>query len=148
MIKIDTTIPGTLAGIRQISGVVDQLAAGHRLSSDVVADIQVALDEVLNNIITHGYSDDRVHEIRVRFSLDPQVLTVEIEDDGKPFNPLSVPAPDRSVSSRERKVGGVGIHFVKHLMSDLAYSFENNRNCLVLKKNLVNRQEGGGDESA
>lgn len=148
MIKIDTTIPGTLAGIRQISGIVDELAAGHGLPSDVVADIQVALDEVLNNIITHGYSDDRVHEIRVRFTLDPHVLTVEIEDDGKPFNPLSVPAPDLSASSRERKVGGVGIHFVKHLMSDVAYSFQNNRNRLQLKKNLGQREEGGTDEPA
>ncbi len=144
--KIDTTIPGTLAGIRQISGIVDELAAGHRLPSDVVADIQVALDEVLNNIITHGYSDDRVHEIRVRFTLDPHVLTVEIEDDGKPFNPLSVPPLNLSVSSRELEVVGVGIHFVKNLMSDVAYSFVDNRNRLALRKNLGGKAKGGANE--
>ncbi len=144
--KIDTTIPGTLAGIRQISGIVDELAAGHRLPSDVVADIQVALDEVLNNIITHGYSDDRVHEIRVRFTLDPHVLTVEIEDDGKPFNPLSVPPLNLSVSSREPEVVGVGINFVKNLMSDVAYSFVDNRNRLALRKNLGGKAKGGTNE--
>ena len=144
--KIDTTIPGSLAGIRQISGIVDELAAGHRLPSDVVADIQVALDEVLNNIITHGYSDDRVHEIRVRFTLDPHVLTVEIEDDGKPFNPLSVPPLNLSVSSREPEVVGVGINFVKNLMSDVAYSFVDNRNRLALRKNLGGKAKGGANE--
>ena len=106
MIGIKTTIAGTKDGIRRVFGIVDELAASHGLLPDVVADMNVALDEVLNNIITHAYSDDRVHEIGVRITLDQDVLTVEIEDDGKPFNPLTVPAPDLSAPSRDRRSGG------------------------------------------
>lgn len=148
MIRIDTTIPGTPSGIRRIAGTVDELAVRHRLPADTVADIQVALDEVLSNIITHGYSDDRAHEICVRFMLEPQVLTIEIEDDGKAFNPLSVPPPDRTTPLRDRRVGGLGIYFVTRLMSDVAYSFVENRNRLVLRKTLGGRTKGEGDEPA
>jgi serine/threonine-protein kinase RsbW len=143
--RIETTIAGTPEGIRSISPIVDELAATHHLPADVVADVHVVLDEVLNNIITHGYSGDRAHVIRVRFMLEPRALTIEIEDDGKPFNPLTVPPPDRSTSLRDRRVGGLGVHFVRSLMHDVKYSFANNLNRLVLTKNLVGRT--GGDAS-
>ncbi len=146
MIGIKTTIAGTKDGIRRVFGIVDELAASHGLLPDVVADMNVALDEVLNNIITHAYSDDREHEIGVRITLDQDVLMVEIEDDGKPFNPLTVPTPDLSAPSRDRRSGGVGIHFVKNLMSDVAYSFVDNRNRLVLRKNLGGKAKGGANE--
>jgi len=41
-------------------------------------------------------------------------------DDGKPFNPLTIPPPDISAPLRDRSVGGVGIYFVARLMDDVA----------------------------
>jgi anti-sigma regulatory factor (Ser/Thr protein kinase) len=56
-----------------------------------------------------------------------------VEDDGKPFDPLSVQTPrPRS----ETEVGGVGLHFVKSLMDQLDYSRRDGINRLRLIKKL------------
>lgn len=143
MIRIDTTIiSGTKSEILRVFGIVDELASDHCLSADVVADMNVALDEVLTNIITHGFSDSGPKEINIRFTLDECNLTVEVEDNGKPFNPLAVPPPDLKGSAKARRNGGVGIHFIKNLMNDVAYSFVDNRNRLVIRKNLGSKDKG------
>ena len=136
MITREATIPNTLDGIQRISQIVDELAVTHHLPDDVVADIQVALDEVLTNIITHGYPDGGSHEIRVRVTVDEHALTAEIEDDGKPFNPLEAPRPDLSAGLKDRPVGGVGIYFVRELMDEVEYAWLENRNRLVLRRRM------------
>lgn len=134
MITVDTTIPTTTAGIQRISGIVDELAATHGLPEDVLADIQVALDEVLSNIIGYAYPEGGVHEIRVRVRLDEEMLTAEIEDEGIPFNPLEAARPDLTAGLKDRRVGGLGIHFVRELMDEVEYERLGPCNRLVLRK--------------
>lgn len=142
MSRIETIITNRRADVARVSRLVDELGANHGLPLGVVADMNVALDEVLTNIIQHGYSDDRIHEIRIRLTVDNDVLEAVIEDDGKPFNPLATPPPTNLAASlRERPVGGLGIYFVKRLMSEVAYARVENRNCLMLKKRLMDRRE-------
>lgn len=126
----------------RVKQALDELVAAHRLPSSVMADMQVALDEILTNAIMHGGADDRPHEIRVRLSVSASALVAEIEDDGRPFDPLAVPPPDLGTSLHERRVGGLGIHFVRRLMSRVEYARLDNRNRLVLERTLVDRKEG------
>ena len=42
---------------------LDRLLEGAGLSPRAIADLQVALDEVLNNILVHGYADLEAHKI-------------------------------------------------------------------------------------
>ena len=139
MTSVETTIANRLVELARVSGLVNELAAAHRLPADAVADMLVALDEVLTNIITHGYSDDRSHEIRIRLTVGAEALEAEVEDDGRPFDPLAAPPPDLSSPLRERRVGGLGIHFVRKLMSEVRYSVVDNKNRLVLKRCLNTR---------
>ena len=141
MTTVETTIAirrGDLARVRQI---VEDLAAAHHLARDAVADIQVALDEVLTNIMSYGYDDNDVHEIRIRLSLDKQVIEVEVEDDGQPFDPTTVPPPDLHASLRDHPIGGVGMHFVRNLMSEVTYTRARGHNRLLLRKCLAQRSE-------
>lgn len=116
---------------------VDRFAAEHKLSGDVVRDLQVALDEILTNIVAYGYTGDADHEIRIRLRVIDNVLEATIEDDGVPFNPLERKTPNVSAPLDERRVGGLGIHFVKNLMNEIVYDRVNGRNRLVLKRNLA-----------
>jgi anti-sigma regulatory factor (Ser/Thr protein kinase) len=120
----------------RVAHALDALGARHRLPPDVVADMHVALDEVLANIIAHAYADREAHEIRVALEVSPQALEAIVEDDGRPFDPLTAAAPDRSAALRSRPVGGLGIHFVRNLMTGVAYSRVGDRNRIVLTKSL------------
>jgi serine/threonine-protein kinase RsbW len=136
MKSLAATIAGRPGQAAEVARMVDDLAAAHRLAPDIVGDIQVALDEVVANVVRHG-SGNRVPEIRVRLTVHPGVFEAVVEDDGAPFNPLTVPPPDRSSPLRERRVGGLGIHFVRTLMSEVTYARVGNRNRLVLWRRLV-----------
>lgn len=141
MSRVETTIVNTLAGIARAGDLVADVARTHGLSRDVASHMCVALDEVLSNIVKYGYADDAVHQISVRLSVADGMLIAEVEDDARPFDPLSVPEPDLDVPFRERRVGGLGVHFVRKLMSDVAYSRVGGRNRLVMKKRLDSGKE-------
>jgi anti-sigma regulatory factor (Ser/Thr protein kinase) len=131
---IDITIVNQGGQLARVAGLLDRLGAEHHLAPEVLADMQVALDEVLRNIMNYAYTDKAEHEIHIRLQVLDNVLDAVIEDDGAPFDPLAIPAPDISKPLRERRVGGVGIHFVRKLMDEVAYNRAGERNRLVLRK--------------
>ena len=137
MSQTDTTIRNRREEFERVVEAVDRIAAEHHLAADVVNDMQIALDEVLTNIVNYGYTDEAEHEIRIRLRVLDRVIEATIEDDGIPFNPLESAAPDTHAPLRERRIGGVGLHFVKNLMSVVSYNRVGDRNCLVLRKKLT-----------
>lgn len=142
-----TTVEATIANCRselfRVTRIVDDLAVAHRLPSDVVADVNIALDEVLTNIIAYGYDREGEggREIRVRLRVDDDLVEVEVVDDGRPFDPTAGAPADVNAPLRERRVGGLGIHFVKRLMTDITYARVGNQNRLVLRRRLAHRSE-------
>jgi sigma-B regulation protein RsbU (phosphoserine phosphatase) len=123
--------------VSELDGVNQTLREfGHRhgLASKVIHDLNLALEEILTNIISYGYTDNREHEIKVRLSAQLGEVSVEIEDDGQPFNPLEAPEPDITKPLEERKIGGLGIHLVRKLMDSLEYKRQGERNLLTIKK--------------
>src|SRR5262249_14421188 len=99
-----------------------------------VFEINLALDEVLTNVITHGYEGSGDHEIAVRLSLEDGDLAVAVEDDGPSFNPLAVSAPQVHGSAEARPTGGPGTDLVRQFMDQLQYTRRANRNVLVMMK--------------
>jgi anti-sigma regulatory factor (Ser/Thr protein kinase) len=114
--------------------MVEAVGAEYQLPADAVYDVQLALEEILTNVITHGYPDDQVHHIAIRLTVGNGMVTTEIADDGRPFNPLEAPPPDLTAGLRERTVGGLGIHFVRQLMDHVEYSRGEGKNRLVVRR--------------
>jgi anti-sigma regulatory factor (Ser/Thr protein kinase) len=130
------TITGPGEGLARVEAMLDEMARAHRLDADPVADMHVALDEVLSNIFRHGFADGLPHRVEVRLSVGPAMLKAEVEDDCAPFDPLSLPPPDLSGSVEDRPIGGLGVFFVMKLMSAVRYVRDGARNRLVLEKSL------------
>jgi phosphoserine phosphatase RsbU/P len=119
--------------IERLMRIVDDFSRRHQLSAETSHDVRVALDEILTNIVSYAYADGQEHSIVTRFSLNQGKLTIEVEDDGKPFNPLSAPEPDTEQLLEERPIGGLGIHLVRKLLDELEYQRQNNRNILIMR---------------
>jgi serine/threonine-protein kinase RsbW len=145
---IETSILNKIRDLSRMPDVVAQLAEEQGLSDDVVFGLNVALDEMLSNIIKYGYTDDAIHEIRIRLSVADAVLTAEIEDDGQAFDPCAAAPVDVDAPLEERKVGGLGIHIVRKLMTEVGYERINGRNRLVMKMLLEpkTRKDSHGTE--
>jgi sigma-B regulation protein RsbU (phosphoserine phosphatase) len=117
-----------------LSQTLKEFGQRHGLASKVIHDLNLAMEEILTNIISYGYTDNREHEVKVRLSAQLGEVRVEIEDDGQPFNPLEAPEPEITKPLEERKIGGLGIHLVRKLMDSLEYKRQGERNLLTIKK--------------
>lgn len=131
------TLKNRLPEIRRLSAAVEAYGEVQAIPDKVVFQVNLALDELLTNIISYGYADGAEHEIAVRLSLDQRTLTVEIEDDARPFNPLDRPPPDLEAPLEARPIGGLGVHLVRTFMDSVEYRQDEGRNRLTLRKTLA-----------
>lgn len=125
--------------INEVSRVVDQVevfAEEINLPFKVLNTVNLALDEIITNIISYGYADEESHEIKIELFLHDGVLSVIVEDDAKAFNPLDQPEPDIDIPLEEKQIGGLGIHLIKNLMDELDYTRSGNKNIFVMRKKI------------
>jgi len=124
------------AEIARLAPMVAEFCAHHTLAESTAAQLTLVLDEAITNIISYAYDDAGEHEIAVRISIASGTLTVELVDDGRPFDPVRVAPPDLTAPLAERAIGGLGIHLMRRLTDDIRYRREGARNHLVLAKRI------------
>lgn len=94
--------------------------------------LDLALEEMLTNIVKYGYDDKKTHIIGVGISINQNALVLTLTDDGHEFNPLNAITPDTGKSVPDRPVGGVGIHLTRSMVDDMRYRRENDKNVLEI----------------
>lgn len=134
MEKAEMRIANQLGELESVRQWVEGFGAAHALPTRVLTALLVSFDEVLNNLISYGYSDSDRHEICLRLSLARGEVWAEVEDDAAAFDPLGAAAPDLSGGITGREPGGLGIHFLKTLNDEVQYRRLQNRNRLRFKK--------------
>lgn len=88
-------------------------------SNDECESVRLAVDEACTNIVQHGYPADVPGPIRLSVQADGAQVTIVISDDAPVFDPAGTPPPDRLSGWRERRVGGLGWHFVRSMMDEV-----------------------------
>lgn len=115
---------------------------GHQagLSQRAIYNLKLAIDEVVTNIITHGYKG-AVNEplITVTTHLDNDKLEIILEDSGVPFDPREYNHEydfDNPLETRE--LGGLGIYFALSSVDKYEYTYVDscNRNTFIMARPL------------
>jgi anti-sigma regulatory factor (Ser/Thr protein kinase) len=138
--RLTVTLKNDLSELERVSRLVDEFGTRHCLPARAIFELTLALDEILTNVLSYGFDDGGEHEIVVRLT-PPESggtagVTVEVEDDGRPFDPLQVRAPDVHSPLEERQVGGLGIYLARTVMDRLEYRRQGGKNVLVMRKNV------------
>jgi anti-sigma regulatory factor (Ser/Thr protein kinase) len=133
-IPSNITLPGTLDSLYPFMDFVTSYAREQGFGSEKIGEIELALEEVLVNIIKHAYKEcDIEGNIKITcIQDDKQSIIIEIADWGTPFNIFSAREPDISLDIDKRQIGGLGIFFVKKLMDEVRYRREDDQNKLTL----------------
>jgi phosphoserine phosphatase RsbU/P len=134
--RVEIKLHSELSEIHRLRRTLTEFGRQHGLLDTVLHDLTLALEEVVTNIISHGYDDSREHEIRVALGIESGEIAVEVEDDGKAFNPLAAPEADVTNSLEDRPLGGLGIHLVRKLTDGLEYQRSEGKNLLIMRKLL------------
>jgi anti-sigma regulatory factor (Ser/Thr protein kinase) len=133
-----STRSDALAGV---SSLVDRIALDLRLPRDVVTDLRIVLDEVVTNILKYAYPDQAQHDIQLRCEVRGGWLETTVEDDGIAFNPLQAPEPDVASPLESRRLGGLGVHFMKSLTSSVSYERVGGHNRLRIRQRVAREPE-------
>jgi anti-sigma regulatory factor (Ser/Thr protein kinase) len=112
--------------------VVNVFLEPRALSSKLVYAVNLILEEILMNIIKYGYDDGESHEIEVQIEVEQEEVALTVIDDGREFNPLTVPPPDHSKSAMDRLEEGLGLQFVRHMRNAIEYRREEDKNILKI----------------
>jgi len=134
---VELRLANDLAGLAQLAERVEGFGTAQNLPASVVNALNVVLDEAVSNAINHGYDAGVRGEIAVRLRRAPGGVLIEVEDDGRPFDPLQAPPPDLTLSLERRPIGGLGIHLIRNLMDEVSYARVGGRNVLKMVKHLA-----------
>ncbi len=147
------TIAGRYDQIQTLCKFVATEARAAGLDADAVFHLELCCDEASTNIIEHAYGGEGVGDINAMVETTADRFTLILHDSGQPFDPAQVTHPpqfqqgdsadDPTLSDflDHLQVGGLGIHFMRELMDEVQYSFDEGRgNQLVLVKMIPAEQ--------
>jgi anti-sigma regulatory factor (Ser/Thr protein kinase) len=122
-----------LADLGRVTAVLDELWDRNAVEPELRADLNIAAEEILTNVIRHGGAGEKAAQARIEVL--PDRVEIEVRDRGVPFNPLEHPPPDTGLSLDERRPGGLGILLVRRIMDHTAYERRDGMNCFTMVKN-------------
>ena len=96
-----------------INEVCGRSVPGDGFTNQVVS----AVGEAFNNIALHCYQDRPTDIVRVRMTIESNVLHLTIEDYGASFDPLTARLPDLDTLPES----GLGVFIMRSLMDDVTY---------------------------
>lgn len=132
----------------KLTGPMDHLRlvwqTGETLLDSVVFDedpegtrynILLALQEMVTNVLRHGYQLEERNPIEVIFELTADQLDIELRDEGPEFNPLDVDVSEPEFEMpMPTEAGGYGIRIARMVMDDVSYRRDGVCNCLRMSK--------------
>ena len=93
--------------------------------------VNLVLEELALNVRDYGVVDGRRFDILIDSS--PSSVKIDFADDGLRFDPtVEAPEPDIESGIDSRSEGGLGVHIVKAIADELAYSYEMGKNRLTM----------------
>ena len=134
--RVSLELKNSLSELSTLGSSLEQFGEALGLSSKILFEISLSIEELFSNIVSYGYTDDAVHWIKFAISYEDEMLIIRLEDDGIPFDPLKAEEPDCKCPIEERKIGNLGIHLTKKFMDDMVYERCGNKNILTMRKNI------------
>ena len=122
----------TLDSIVEISSFVEQELENADIAMKVVAQVNIAVDEIFSNIVR--YSNATSATVGVEIKEDK--INLRFADNGRPYDPTDRSDPDVSLSAEDRDIGGLGFFMVKKSMDEVHYEYYDGLNILLLSKNI------------
>ena len=130
---LERRFPNRLDALSRVMEEVTRFIETRVVSARAAYLVNLAIEEMVTNILKYGYDDTALHEILLRLEIHPDGLILVIEDDGREFNPVAAPEPDVDRPTEQRVPGGLGIHLVRKLAEQMAYERQGGRNRLTVR---------------
>ena len=125
------TLPGTLDSLGEIRKYVTSAATAAGLDKRATYRLNLAVDEITTNVITHGYEEAGFEGVLdIYASIDETSLAISVEDTGATYNPFGGEIDlDLDLPLEERQIGGLGVYLTIQSVDKFLYErVDDNRN--------------------
>jgi anti-sigma regulatory factor (Ser/Thr protein kinase) len=139
--SLSLTLGNDVSEIGRLVDRVERFGADAGLPADVTFRVTLALDEIVSNVIRHGFAGSAGHSIAVALEIAGGTVTATVVDDGRPFDPRDAPAPNLDAPIADRRPGGLGVHLVKATMDEVIYRREGRQNVLTMRTSTKSRDQ-------
>lgn len=106
---------------------VETFTGAEDLSGRLALHLQLALEELVTNVIQHGYGDSN-GRIRLALERRGEQVHARVSDTARAYDPFSVAEPDREAPIDERPMGGLGVHLVREFADSYEYERREGKN--------------------
>ena len=98
--------------------------------------VKVGVEEAVVNVMKYAYPSGHNGDVTIEAASNKLRLKFTIIDSGKPFDPTVYSVVDTTLSAKDRKIGGLGIHVMRQNMDSINYERIDQLNVLTLRKNI------------
>jgi serine/threonine-protein kinase RsbW len=125
-------VSNDVSELARVADWVKSWAARHDVPPHTAERLDLCAGELVTNVITHGYSDGATHQLSLSLASRGGLIALEIQDDGRGFDPRTAERPKAGAALDEARVGGWGIPIVRHFSDGLHYRRWGGRNVVLL----------------
>lgn len=125
-------IPNQIAALRKMSEWLQSVLEEMGMNDQIMFRFDLCANEAVSNVIGYAYPDAGKHEISLRIVRNAERLSLEIKDDGLPYNPLERSKHAMPASLEEAEIGGLGVDLIREYMDHCDYLREAGKNILTL----------------
>lgn len=132
-----------LANLPALLALVADTCGRERIDDATCHDLQLIAEEACVNVMHHAYPASQIGSLALELRIvdqgsGPRRLVLTLEDQGKPFDPLSVAPADTAAPIEARAPGGLGVHLIRRLSSRQHYQRHPIRgNVFTIEKDLA-----------
>ena len=130
--RVTLLLRNRLEDLRDVQSAIDRLVANQNLEEEQAYALRLAVEELVSNVIRHGFDDGRLHRIVVAVEVRAERIDLAIEDDGRPFDPNSGGELVTPTSLEDAPTGGLGLGLVKAMVGAIHYRRMGLRNHVTL----------------
>jgi serine/threonine-protein kinase RsbW len=123
--KLSLKIPSDIKYIREVSSGILKWLESRKLDESALFDIRLCVEEVVRNAITHGNNSDPGLNVLVSYWLEGDSLIIEVEDEGRGFDPGKVSDP--TIGENLMKGSGRGVYIVRKLIDKMEFNDKGNK---------------------
>jgi len=121
------SLDSSLADLARVSPWVGELAGEFGIPGEVRFAIELCLEEVLSNVVRHGYGGESGHNLTVDFSVRGGSVAFVVEDNAPAFEPRP-PAETVPEDLSTIRPGGQGLRLLFRFANSVGYERVEGRN--------------------
>jgi serine/threonine-protein kinase RsbW len=128
---IEQVFPANVEEVPVVVEHVSGLAEMAGVHPKRIMHLELAVEEAVMNICSYAYQKPP-GTVTVRVSSENDRLTVQLIDEGVPFDPLALEEPDINAKLEDRKIGGLGVLLIRRVMDEVHYQRKGSSNILTM----------------